>query len=54
MSLFDNSLIMMLLSDPLIADPNMTALIIKHPELYSVLKGVFDAHWAQGREIPIP
>ncbi len=54
MSLFDNSLIMMLLSDPLIAEPNMTALIIKHPELYSVLKGVFDAHWAQAREIPRP
>lgn len=52
MSLFDNSLIMILLSDPMIAEPNMTSLIIKHPELYNVLKSVFEAHWEQARELP--
>lgn len=54
MSLFDNSLIMILLSDPMIAEPNMTSLIIKHPELYSVLKSVFETHWDLAQEFPSP
>lgn len=53
MSLFGNSLIMLLLSDPLITEPNMTALIIKHPELYNVLKDVFERHWVQAKEISV-
>lgn len=50
MSLFGNSVIMILLSDPMISEPNMTAVIIKHPELYNVLRGVFDALWEQATD----
>lgn len=51
MSLFDHSIIMLPLSDPLIQEPNITALVIQHLELYTVLNNVFNNYWKRAIDI---
>ena len=42
---------MLPLSDPAIPEPNTTALIIEHPELYKTFKMMFRVYWDQAMEI---
>lgn len=51
MSLFDSHTIALFFSDPIATEPNMTAIIIKHQDLYNVLKTVFYNYWETSRKI---
>ncbi|WP_297129340.1 TrmB family transcriptional regulator [uncultured Porphyromonas sp.] len=51
MSLFGGNTLMLPLSDPAIPEPNTTALIIEHPELYKTFKMMFRVYWDQATEI---
>lgn len=45
MSLFDYTTILLPLSDPLVEEPNMTVLLIEHPELYRLFREAFESYW---------
>lgn len=50
-SLFDKNIVMLPLSDPIIEEPNVTALIIEHPALYTILHEAFLCYWNQAEPI---
>ncbi|MDI9605334.1 MAG: helix-turn-helix domain-containing protein [Bacteroidota bacterium] len=51
MSLFDRRLTMINLKDPIVTGPNLTALVIEHQELYSLLKVAFNYYWDRAKAI---
>lgn len=51
LSLFGSHTVMLPLSDPAIDEPNMTALVIEHPELYKALRTMFQLYWGQSEDI---
>ena len=53
-SLFDGTTVMLPLSDPIVAEPNLTVLIIEHRNLYRVLRDAFESYWAKGESVEAP
>ncbi len=51
MSLFDKKIVMLPLFDPIAEELNMTALIIEHPALYTLLHETFSSYWNTAENI---
>ena len=51
LALFDGTRGLIALLDPVITRPTWTALVFNHDGLGEAMKGLFDGHWQQGRQL---